>query len=82
MYNDSSLLYTLCSGGELQRLEWLLNGAEYLNGSESFSHLNLQIVNFTLSHAGEYSCRAVFIDGSTAGPVSAGFIEVLGKYAV
>ena len=55
---------------------------EYQVGAESIDNLNLAIASFTLNHTGEYSCRARFSNGSIAGPVSAGFIEVIGKNTI
>ena len=67
----------------LDRLEWLGNGELYSTPgdlSRGGNSLLLSIGNITYSHQGEYSCQAVLTDGTIAGPVSAGFLQVLGTY--
>lgn len=82
---DSSFIHCMHTNrsADLDRLEWLQNGQVYsvqgdLSGSQ-LTTLVLRISDITYSHEGEYSCRAVLTDGSIAGPVSAGFLQVLGN---
>lgn len=78
------ITYTpLNRSGVLSRLEWLGNSELYSTPgdlSRGTNSLFLSISNITYSHQGEYSCRAVLSDGNIAGPVSAGFLQVLGIY--
>ncbi len=67
----------------LDMLQWIHNGdlSQPVRSTSSSSALPLAIENVQLSHAGEYSCRAVLNNGSVVGPVSAGFLNVAGEYS-
>jgi hypothetical protein len=74
IYSDSS------SSRQLSRLEWLLNGMVFINGTLGETSLLLLIRPVTFSHTGQWECRAVFTDGTTSSPVSAGTLIVYGEY--
>ena len=68
----------------LDELQWIHNGdlSRPVRSTSSSSAVPLAIENVQLSHAGEYSCRAVLNNGSVVGPVSAGFLNVAGEYSI
>jgi hypothetical protein len=74
IYSDSS------SSQQLSHLEWLLNGMVFMNGTLGETSLLLLIRPVTLSHAGQWECRAVFTDDTTSSSVSAGTLTVYSEY--
>lgn len=71
-------LCTICNSTKrLTRLNWLRDGEVVL--TTTFTMLAIIIDGPTLDDAGQYSCQAVFTDGSRA-DISAGFLNLFREY--
>lgn len=75
----------------INRLEWLLNGTLFMSGgdvvsssSDGSGQLVLQLFfqsgSVRFVHAGSWSCRANFTNGSVSEPISGGTLHVFGEY--
>ena len=58
--------------------EWRRNGDIIESGSGP--NLQLRLTSVTLSDTGEYFCHATLSDSTELGPVSGGFLTVLGEW--
>ena len=75
----------------INRLEWLLNGILFMSGGDVVSsssggseklvlRLFIQPDSVRFVHAGNWSCRANFTNGSVSEPISGGTLHVFGEY--
>ncbi len=63
--------------GSLKALEWQRN--DVIEETSDSTPLPLLINSVSAEHVGEYTCRATLTNGSLLGPLSAGYLNVLGE---